>query len=266
MTRVRIARLGKLLFFSVWVFGLLPSALAADEAGLADFQAKVDARLTGDYRGYVTPFEGIYSLTWPDESQPKTPVLADQALTMLANSFSESWAYFRKGNPPVEADKVKAIRTQAVKDLPLASSLLIRHGDSPVAMVIYSAVDCGFCRRLEAFLAKQELSYRVFPSSLYIGNFPLAKSVWCNANPAQAWQQLMLQEKAPAPVAQCPSYPITDIRYTGALFSYGNTPAVIFADGDVISRLPQGLHEEVEFLKIVQDKIEQGVVFSPATG
>ena len=239
----------------------LVQAQGVADSGLAQFQVNVDERLKGDYVGYVTPYSGIYSLTSADESQPKTPIMADQGLTMLANSFTEAWSYFGKDHLPVQAEKVKALRARAAAELPLHSSIVIKQGDAPVSMAIYSAVDCGFCRRLEGLLTKHKLSYAVFPGSLYRENFPLAKSVWCNANPAQAWQDVMQNEKTPPAVASCPSYPIADIRYTGALFSYGNTPGIIFADGDVIARLPQGADEEAEFLQIVQAKIAKGAVF-----
>lgn len=244
------------------VFGLLLATVAAAADDLAAFQATVAKRLTGDYRGYATPYTGIYSLTWPDEQQIKTPVLADQNLTMLANSFREAWAYFGKGNPPVEKEKVKAIRARAAAELPLQSAILIRHGNSPVSMAVYSAVDCGFCRRLEALLARHGISYYVFPGSLSLENFAVSKSIWCNADPAAAWQAVMLREAAIPPVQNCPGYPITDIRYTGALFSYGNTPGMIFADGDVIARLPEGPAEEAELLAIVKAKIGAGLLFA----
>lgn len=240
---------------------LLLTSLAQAADDLATFQANVAQRLTGDYTGYATPYTGIYSLTWPDDQQIKTPVLADLGLTMLANSFSESWAYFKKGNPPVEADKVKAIRVKAAAELPLESAIVIRKGDAPVSMAIYSAVDCGYCRRLEALLAHHEISYAVFPSSLSLANFSLARDVWCSDEPAQAWQSVMQAEQPIPSVTNCAAYPITDIRYTGALFSYGNTPGIIFADGDVINRVPEGT-EEAEFLQIIQAKIKKGAVFA----
>ncbi len=241
-------------------------AAAEKQDNLAAFQANVAKRLKGDYRGYATPFSGIYSLNKADEKDPKTPVLADLELSMLANSFSEAWAYFRPGNPPVEADRVKAIRAQAVAELPLHSSIVVQFRESPVSMAVYSAVDCGFCRRLETFLHKHKLSYAVFPGSLNRENFSLAKSIWCNPEPGRAWLGVMLHNRDIPSVDSCPGYPISDIRYTGALFSYGNTPGIIFADGDVIARLPMGPQEESEFLQIVKNKIEKGIVFSVPGG
>lgn len=253
--------------YCIYVFALLVSTSAFAQPGednLASFQANVAKRLTGDYKGYATPYTGIYSLTWPDDQQIKTPVLSDVGLTMLANSFSEAWAYFGKGNPKVEASKVKAIRARAAAELPLESAIVIRKGDAPISIAVYSAVDCGFCRRLEALLAKHEISYAVFPGSLSLANFSLARDVWCNQDPAQAWIKVMQKEQPIPSVASCDSYPITDIRYTGALFSYGNTPGIIFADGDVIARLPEGAAEEAEFLQIIQQKLDAGSWFTTA--
>lgn len=245
---------------SLWLLLLWFGVLHAGD-DLAAFQAVVAKRLKGDYTGYATPFTGIYSLTWPDEKEIKTPVMADQNLTMLANSFRENWSYFAKGHPPVEKEKVQAIRARAAAELPLHSAIAVRFGDGPFSMAVYSAVDCGFCRRLEALLARHKINYYVFPGSLSPENFAVSKSIWCNPDPAAAWVAVMQQQSAIPPVASCPGYPISDIRYTGALFSYGNTPGVIFADGDVIARLPEGPAEEAEFLQIVKDKIARGLVF-----
>ena len=62
-------------------------------------------------------------------------------------------------------------------------------------------------------------------------------------------------------IEHCPSYPIAAIRQTGALFVYGNTPGIIFADGTVFMRMPEGPEEEAQFVREVQAKIEQGLVF-----
>ncbi|MDX1496801.1 MAG: thioredoxin fold domain-containing protein [Salinisphaeraceae bacterium] len=254
---MKLARL-LILIFLFPVHGLAEDS----QDDLATFQANVAKRLTGDYKGYATPYTGIYSLTWPDDQEAKTPVLSDVGLTMLANSFSEAWAYFGKGNPKVEADKVKAIRARAAAELPLQSAIIIRRADAPISIAVYSAVDCGYCRRLEAFLAQHEISYAVFPGSLSLANFSLARDVWCNPDPAEAWLTVMHKEEPIPTVAACEAYPITDIRYTGALFSYGNTPGIIFADGDVIARLPEGPDEEAEFLQIIEAKIKKGAVFT----
>ncbi len=239
---------------------LLFSSLA--QAGdFETFQANVQTRLNDNYRGYETPFRGIFSLTWPDESQVKTPVLADTALSMLANSYGDNWTYFNKSKAEVEQAKVQAIRARAVADLPWQSAIIFRKGDAPVSMAIYSAVDCGYCRRLEAFLETQDFSYAVFPSSLNLENFALAKSVWCNADRATAWKNLMLERAEVPAVKQCPDYPITDIRYTGALFVYGNTPGIIFADGHTFGQVPEGEAMIARFVQELQAKIARGIVF-----
>lgn len=229
----------------------------------AEFEANVQKRLNDNYRGYRTPFTGIFSLTWPDEHHIKTPVLADTGLTMLANSFSDGWNIFdSKHNPKLSADEVHAIRVKALADLPWESAIVIRKGDAPVSMAIYSAVDCGYCRRLEGFLEKQDFSYAVFPSVLNLEHVPLAKSVWCSADRAAAWQKLMLKAEKPPAVKSCKSYPITDIRYTGALFSYGSTPGIIFADGHVFTQVPEGEAIEKQFVEELRAKIAKGAVFT----
>ncbi|GEM_PF-2714959 len=245
--------------FLVLLF-LSQTANAADD--LASFQANVNKRLTSKPQGYATPFSGIFSITSAEAANVTTPVLMDTELTMVANSYGDKWVYMNKQRSDVERDKVLAIRKKAIEDLPWHASITFRHGDKPVGMVLYSAVDCGFCRRLEAFLAKHEFSYTVFPSSLSPQNFSLAQDVWCNANPGQAWMTVMREEGEIPHVASCPSYPIADIRYMGALFVYGNTPGIIFADGTVFMRLPEGPEEEAQFVEEVQAKIDQGIVFN----
>lgn len=233
----------------------------ANANDLATFEANVQKRLNDNYRGYETPFTGIYSLAWPDDNHARTPVLADLDLTMLANSYGDNWTYFDKTKKPVEADKVQAIRARAVADLPWDSALIFRKGDAPVSMAVYSAVDCGYCRRLEAFLETQPFSYAVFPSSLTLENFGIARSVWCHAEPMKAWKNLMLGRADLPAVNSCESYPMTDIRYTGALFVYGNTPGIIFADGYTFGQVPEGEAMIAEFRKELQAKIDKGIVF-----
>lgn len=239
---------------------LVPASLcAADD--LTTFQANVNKRLTSKPTGYATPFTGIFSITSAEASNPTTPVLMDTKLTMVANSYGDRWVYMDKVRSAVERDRVLKIRQKAIKDLPWHASITFRHGDAPVAMVLYSAVDCGFCRRLEVFLANNGFSYTVFPSSLTPQNFSLAQDVWCNPNPGSAWMSVMRGDAEIPKVERCPTYPIADIRYTGALFSYGNTPGIIFADGTVFRRMPEGAGEQAQFVEEVNAKIKNGIVF-----
>lgn len=247
------------LVFTALLLLVTSMVMAADD--LAAFQATLDRKMTSKTRGYATPFSGIFSISSPDEGNIRTPVLADTALSMVANSYGDRWVYFNKERNEVETDKVVALRQRAVADLPWQSAIVIRREDAPVAVAIYSAVDCGFCRRLEAFLANEPYSYVVFPSSLNAENFPLARDVWCNKDRLAAWHRVMIEEADIPKVASCPSYPIADIRYTGALFSYGNTPGIFFADGGLLLGVPETPETQALFRAQVDARIERGILF-----
>ena len=86
--------------------------------------------------------------------------------------------------------------------LPLDKAIVKVKGDGSRKLAVFSDPECPFCQELEKELAK------VSDVTIYTFLYPLAelhpdaerkaKLVWCAENPAQAWDELMLNGKEPA--------------------------------------------------------------------
>lgn len=139
-----------------------------------------------------------------------------------------------KTNQSLSSKLLEAHRPKlAFASLPLDQA--IRFGTGSRRLVVFSDPDCPFCRRVEAELAQLK------DTSVYILPFPIAghpeaagkaRSIWCAADPAQAWRDYMLQGKEPA-AAACKN-PIEDNVALAKRLGVTATPTLIFEDGTVM--------------------------------
>jgi thiol:disulfide interchange protein DsbC len=111
-------------------------------------------------------------------------------------------------------------------------------GDGSRKIAIFTDPDCPYCKRLEHELAK------VSNVTVYVFLLPLpqlhpdaprkARAVWCSADPAKAWDALMLEGQEPAaPGPECKD-PIAEVAKVADAIGIRGTPGVAFANGKLV--------------------------------
>ena len=106
-------------------------------------------------------------------------------------------------------------------------------------LAVFTDPDCPYCKRLEQALTG------ITDVTVYVFLYPLsqlhpdasrkAKAVWCSADPAQAWDDMMLQGKQPeAGVAADCATPIDDIARLARELNIHGTPGLIFGNGRMV--------------------------------
>jgi thiol:disulfide interchange protein DsbC len=120
-------------------------------------------------------------------------------------------------------------------DLPLDLAVKQVKGNGKRVLVTFEDPNCTYCRKL----AKELQS--VSDVTVYTFLYPIlspdssekSKNIWCAADRAKAWNDLMIDGKQPAS-ASC-SHPTEKVVALGRKLNVRGTPAMVFADG---SRMP----------------------------
>lgn len=120
-------------------------------------------------------------------------------------------------------------------DLPLELAVKQVKGNGKRVLVTFEDPNCSYCRKL----AKELQS--VNDVTIYTYLYPIlspdsnekSKNIWCAADRAKAWNELMIDGKQPAS-ANC-NHPTDKVVALGRKLNIKGTPAMIFADG---SRIP----------------------------
>ena len=133
--------------------------------------------------------------------------------------------------------------------LPLADAIKEVRGTGKRQLVVFSDPDCPFCKRLEqqSLMGIDNVTIHTFLMPL-AGLHPDAarksELIWCAENPTKAWQDFMHQGNLPTGgKTQCDN-PVAKNVKLGESLGINGTPALIFADGQIVSgAIPK---EEIE--------------------
>ena len=133
-------------------------------------------------------------------------------------------------------------------DLPLESALKMVKGDGKRVIAVFEDPNCGYCKRFRKTLAGMDniTVYTFLYNILSEDSTVKSKNVWCSADRNKAWDEWMLNGKAPSAAPANCATPNEKILALGQKLRVNGTPAIFFADG---SRVPgamdaKGLEEE----------------------
>lgn len=200
-------------------------------AGEADIKKNLETRFPGMQINSVnkTPVSGLYEVIFDGSqivySDAKGNYLIDGVMVETSS---------RRNLTREKADKLSEIKFDS---LPLDQAIKVVKGDGKRVMAVFSDPDCPYCRKLEQEIAKLDnLTVHVFayPLPMHTDASRKSKLVWCSANRAQAWLDLMLEGKVPEGNADCPN-PLEANLALGQKLNIQGTPAIILANG---KRLP----------------------------
>jgi thiol:disulfide interchange protein DsbC len=125
---------------------------------------------------------------------------------------------------------------QAVKwdSLPLGDALKVVKGNGARKLVVFSDVDCPYCRKFEEELAK------VNNITVYTFLYPIeglhpkavqtSKQIWCAPDRNKAWDQYITRGSVPNNDGKCAN-PVEATIALGNKLKVSGTPTLIFANG-----------------------------------
>ena len=131
--------------------------------------------------------------------------------------------------------RIEALTRIDVKQLPLADSFDVVHGDGKRQLYLFEDPDCPYCKKFEEELPKiKDVTLHVFLyplTSIHPHAYEHAQGVWCSKDRQKTWADKMLKGIDP-PTAKCAN-PIDRNLALGEKLHIDGTPTIVFADGRV---------------------------------
>lgn len=130
----------------------------------------------------------------------------------------------------------KLNRLQAVdwNALPLQNALKTVKGKGERRLVVFSDVDCPFCRKFEAELAKVDnitVYTFLYPvEGLHPKAVQTSKQIWCASDRNKAWDDYIARGTVPNNDGKCAN-PVDDTIALAQRLRINGTPTLIFANG-----------------------------------
>ncbi|MGP1717674.1 MAG: DsbC family protein [Methylophilus sp.] len=119
--------------------------------------------------------------------------------------------------------------------LPLDQAIKVVKGNGARKLVVFSDVDCPFCKRLE----QNELT-KINDVTIYTFLYPIeqlhpdaankSRSIWCASNRVKAWQEWIFNNKLPTTTAKC-EVPLEKVGELAHKIGVNSTPTLFFENG-----------------------------------
>ncbi|OGU19654.1 MAG: thiol:disulfide interchange protein [Hydrogenophilales bacterium RIFOXYD1_FULL_62_11] len=125
---------------------------------------------------------------------------------------------------------------QAIKwsELPLANAIKVVKGNGARKLVVFSDVDCPYCRKFEAELDKVDnttVYTFLYPiEGLHPKAVQMSKQIWCAPNRNKAWDDYITRGTVPNNDGKCAN-PVDATIALGQKLKVSGTPTLFFTNG-----------------------------------
>lgn len=199
-------------------------------AGDADIKANIEKSYPGVKVDSVSksPIAGLFEVV-----VGKEVVYADEKGAYLLTGEMLETATKRN----LTREKIEQLTAIDFGTLPLDQAVKVVNGDGKRVMAVFSDPDCPYCRKLEHELAKVKnvtIYNFMFPLPMHADAPRKARLVWCSADRAKAWTELMLNGKVPEGKDDCAN-PIAANQELAQKVGVDSTPAMILSNGRIVS-------------------------------
>jgi thiol:disulfide interchange protein DsbC len=208
------------------------SLLAISQFALAD-EASLKKAIEAAYPKFKvesvikTPYAGLYEVFMGGQI-----VYTDEKLTFL---IAEGRLVDPKTKKDVTGERMEELTKVDFNSLPLDQAIKVVKGNGSRKLVVFSDVDCPFCKKLE----QNELT-NIDNVTVYTFLYPIeqlhpdaankSKSIWCASNRVKAWNDWIFNNKLPASAANC-EVPLEKVGDLARKLGVTSTPTLIFSDG-----------------------------------
>lgn len=204
-----------------WIVGV-----HADEAGLRKLIETAYPKIKVDSIE-KTPYNGLYEIFMGGQI-----IYTDEKFSFL---IAEGHLVDPKTKKDITGERLDELTKIDFKSLPLDQAIKIVKGNGSRKLVVFSDVDCPFCKRLE----QRELT-NINDVTIYTFLYPIeqlhpdaankSRSIWCATNRAKAWQDWIMNGVLPASTAKC-DVPLEKVGELARKYGVNSTPTMFFEDG-----------------------------------
>ncbi len=174
-----------------------------------------------------TPYAGLYEVFMGGQI-----IYTDEKLTFL---IAEGRLVDPKTKKDITGERLEELTKIDFSSLPLEQAIKVVKGNGSRKLVVFSDVDCPFCKRLE----RNEL-VNITDVTVYTFLYPIeqlhpdaenkSKLIWCAKDRVKAWEDWILRDQLPSSAGAC-DVPIEKIGQLARKIGVSSTPTLIFADG-----------------------------------
>lgn len=174
-----------------------------------------------------TPYAGLYEVFMGGQI-----IYTDDKFSFL---IAEGRLVDPKTKKDITGDRLEELTKIDFKSLPLDQAIKVVKGNGSRKLVVFSDVDCPFCKRLE----QNELS-SINDVTIYTFLYPIeqlhpdaankSRTIWCAPNRVKAWQDWILNNKLPATAGKC-EVPLERVGELARKVGVNSTPTLFFEDG-----------------------------------
>lgn len=174
-----------------------------------------------------TPYGGLYEVFMGNQI-----VYTDEKLSFI---IVDGDLVDTKKKANITKSRYEELTKIDFNSLPLDKAIKVVKGNGKRKLVVFSDVDCPFCKRLE----QNELS-NIDNVTIYTFLYPIdqlhpdarakSKSIWCAPNRVTAWNNWIFKNKLPASSGKC-NVPLEDVGKLANQYGVTSTPTMFFEDG-----------------------------------
>lgn len=215
----------------------------ADEASVKKaLEGKLGAPVTSVTN---TPYLGLYEVYTDGQI-----VYTDEKVSaLLVGSLIDG-----KTMKNVTSERMQKLTAIKFSELPLALAVKQVRGDGKRVLATFEDPNCGYCKKLAKDIAKLDnvTIYTFLYPILSPDSLEKSNQIWCSADKAKAWNDWMVDGKAPTGKGDCDTAAVKKSVELGRKLAINGTPTIFFGDGE---RIPGA---------VPLAKIEQKLAQTPA--
>ena len=174
-----------------------------------------------------TPYTGLYEVFMGGQI-----IYTDEKMSFL---IAEGRLVDPKTKKDITGERLEELTRIDFSTLPLNQAIKVVKGNGSRKLVVFSDVDCPFCKRLE----RNELS-NINDVTIYTFLYPIeqlhpdaankSKLIWCAKDRVKAWEDWILRDQLPTSAGSC-DLPLEKIGELARKVGVTSTPTLIFSDG-----------------------------------
>ncbi|PKO42901.1 MAG: thiol:disulfide interchange protein [Betaproteobacteria bacterium HGW-Betaproteobacteria-4] len=136
----------------------------------------------------------------------------------------------------VTEERMKKLTAIRFGDLPFDRAIKQVRGDGKRVLATFEDPNCGYCKRLAKELQKLDniTIYTFLLPILSEDSVRKSKQIWCSADRAGAWNDWMVEGKAPSGREDCDTSAVAKNQEFGRKLNISGTPTIFFANGERI--------------------------------
>ncbi len=199
-------------------------------AGEAEIRQSIESRFPGTRVSEIgqAALPGVYEVVMDGRQGPMVAYTDDKGRYLMVGDLLD--IKMERNLTRERMDKLTEVKFDS---LPLSQAIKTVKGDGKRRLAVFSDLDCPYCKKLEAELAKIDnvtIYTFLYPLPMHPDAPRKSKQIWCSKDRAAAWNDYMHNGKQPTGKGDCDN-PIDENLALGAKLRIDGTPAMIFASG-----------------------------------